>query len=62
MLLLYHYCEVSFNAKQGWKKFLKLKQSFCCLKFIFKTWRKEKSSILWFLTDTQILLSGTSIV
>lgn len=62
MLSLYHYCEVAFSAKQGWKKVLKLKQSFSCWKFIFKTWKKEKNLMLWFLTDIQILISGTSIV
>lgn len=61
MLVLYHYCEVAFSAKQGWKKVLKLKQSFCCWKFIFKTWKQEKNLMLWFLTDIQILISGTSI-
>lgn len=61
MLLLYHYYEIALSAKQGWKKVLKLKQSLCCWKFIFKTWRK-KSLMLWFLTDIQILISGTSIV
>lgn len=62
MLLPWHYCELALRTKQGWKKVWKLQQSFCCWKFIFKTRRKEKSLMLWFLTDIWIFILGTTII